>query len=202
VTSELPAAWAGVSLVQSDVIGTIAGSDGHARALENLQLDLGEGPCLDSIRARAPALEPDLDGAGRSRWPVYAPEAYKLGARGVFAFPLQLGRLQVGALDVYQDRAEPLPSTALTSIAILASLALQILTDGQAKAAEGQLDPGIQKVLDARLQVYQAQGIIRADLGVTVIEAIALLRAHAYTVGRPLTDVAGDVVTGILRLAY
>lgn len=202
VTRELPATWAGVTLVQSDVIGTIAASDGHARALEDLQFDFGEGPCLDSIRAGEPVLEPDLAGAGCSRWPAYAPEAQKLGARGVYAFPLQRGAVHVGALDVYQDRAETLPPTALASVAILAGLALGILADGQAKAADGQLDPGIQEVLDSRVEVYQAQGMIKADLGVTVIEAIALLRAHAYSVGRPLTEVARDVVEGVLRLAH
>ena len=91
---------------------------------------------------------------------------------------------------------------ALASVAILAGLALGILADGQAKAADGQLDPGIQEVLDSRVEVYQAQGMIKADLGVTVIEAIALLRAHAYSVGRPLTEVARDVVEGVLRLAH
>ena len=51
-----------------------------------------------------------------------------------------------------------------------------------------------------RLEVYQAQGMVMVDLGVSLTEAMALLRAHAFTLGRPLGDVARDVVTGRLRL--
>ena len=89
VTNTLPATWAGISLVEDGQVGgTVAGSDPQARELEDLQFNLGEGPCIDSVRARGPVLEADLSGAGFGRWPAYAPAAYRHGARGVFAFPL------------------------------------------------------------------------------------------------------------------
>ena len=64
----------------------------------------------------------------------------------------------------------------------------------------GQVEPDVNEVLAPRLEVYQAQGMVMVDLGVSLTEAMALLRAHAFTVGRPLGDVARDVVTGRLRL--
>jgi hypothetical protein len=39
------------------------------------------------------------------------------------------------------------------------------------------------------------------QLGVSVADALVRLRAHAYAEARPLSDVAGDVVAGRLRLS-
>jgi hypothetical protein len=201
VTRSLPATWAGISLVEGGQVGgTFTGSDAQARDLEDLQFDLGEGPCVDSVRARRPVLEADLGGDGFGRWPAYAPVAYQYGARGVFAFPLQVGALCVGALDVYQDRAGPMPADAFVSALGFADIAMDMLVDGQADASAGQVEPEVGAVLAPRLEVYQAQGMVIVDLGVTLNEAMALLRAHAFTVGRPLGDVARDVVAGRLRL--
>jgi hypothetical protein len=118
----------------------------------------------------------------------------------VFAFPLQVGAVCVGVLDVYQDRPGPLPAAAVGSALGFADLAMEILVDGQAAASAGQVEPDVNEVLAPRLEVYQAQGMVMVDLGVSLAEAMALLRAHAFTLGRPLGDVARDVVAGRLRL--
>jgi hypothetical protein len=165
-----------------------------------VQFELGEGPCVDAIHARRPVLEADLGGAGVGRWPGYAPTAYQYGARGVFAFPLQVGAVCVGVLDVYQDRSGPMSAIAVGSALGFADLAMEMLVDGQAAASAGQVGPDVNEVLAPRLEVYQAQGMVMVDLGVSLTEAMALLRAHAFTLGRPLGDVARDVVAGRLRL--
>jgi hypothetical protein len=199
VTHALPATWAGISLVEEGLVGgTVTGSDAHARGLEDLQFDLGEGPGVDAIGARRPVLEADLGFSGR--WPAYAPAAYQRGARGVFAFPLQVGAVCVGALDIYQDRSEPMPADAVGSALGFAHIAMDLLVHGQAEAPAGQLEPDVIKVLAPRLEVCQAQGMVMVALGVTLAEALALLRAHAFSVGRPLGDVARDVIARRLRL--
>ena len=55
-------------------------------------------------------------------------------------------------------------------------------------------------MLTPALEVYQAQGMVMVDLGVGLAEALVRLRAHAFLEGRPLADVARDVVAGRLRL--
>jgi hypothetical protein len=179
--------------------GTATGSDGHARALEDLQFDLGEGPCVDAVGARRPVLEADLGGDGSRRWPAYA-AVYRGGARGVFAFPLQVGAACVGVLDVYQDQSEPMPADAVALALAFADLAMDMIVDGQADASAGEVETGVNDLLAPRLEVYQAQGMVMVDLGVSLTEAMALLRAHAFTLGRPLAEVAREVVAGSLRL--
>jgi hypothetical protein len=201
VTHELPATWAGITLVEDGRAGgSVTGSDRHARELEDLQFDLGEGPCVDAVRARRPVLEADLGGAGIRRWPAYAPAAYRGGARGVFAFPLRVGAVCVGVLDVYQDQSEQMPADAVALALAFADLALDMIVDGQADASAGEVETDVNQMLAPRLEVYQAQGMVMVDLGVSLTEAMALLRAHAFTLGRPLGDVAREVVAGRLRL--
>ncbi len=51
-----------------------------------------------------------------------------------------------------------------------------------------------------RPEVHQASGMVMVQLGVPIEEALARLRAHSFTVGQPLWEVARAVVAGRLRL--
>jgi hypothetical protein len=115
----------------------------------------------------------------------------------VFAFPLQVGAVCVGALDLYQPRSGGLPTDVVVSALAFADLAMDVLVMGR---AAGFADTDVSEIVAPRLEVYQAQGMVAVDLGVTLTTAMALLRAHAYTGGRPLVDVAREVLAGRLRL--
>jgi AmiR/NasT family two-component response regulator len=49
------------------------------------------------------------------------------------------------------------------------------------------------------LQVHQATGMMKVQLGVSMKQAFVRLQAYAFAQGRPLSDVAADVVAGRLR---
>jgi hypothetical protein len=199
---ELPASGAGVSLMDGGGLGGVAAaSDPTCRALEELQFTLGEGPCVDAHAWRRPVLEPDLRVvATLQRWPGYAPAAYEAGVRAVFAFPLQVGAARLGVLDVHRRRPGSLSAESLTRALTFAEVAVQQILDGQAHAADGLAADGLAEALGYRHVVYQAQGMVMAHLGGSLVDAMARLRAHAYTTDRLLTDVARDVVAGKLRL--
>jgi hypothetical protein len=50
-----------------------------------------------------------------------------------------------------------------------------------------------------RAAVHQATGMVSVQLGVSMEVALLRLRAHAYASGRPLGEVAQDVVARRLR---
>jgi hypothetical protein len=201
VTQVLPSTWAGLSLAENGkVSGAITGSDAHARELETLQFTFGEGPCVDSLRSGGPVIEPDLATSGFPRWPAYAPEAYERGIRAVYAFPLQIGDACVGALDVYRDRAAPASSDAISVAQTFARIALTMLVGDDPLSAADAGVAALDDMLVPVLEVYQAQGMVMVDLGVSLAEALVRLRAHAFVEGRPVADVARDVVAGRLRL--
>ncbi|CAN7345648.1 ANTAR domain-containing protein [Terrabacter sp. LjRoot27] len=202
VVRHLPASGSGISLVGEGQgsAGIAAAAGPRSRSLEALQFTLGEGPCLDAHAARRPMLEPDLAGAGAHRWPIYGPRASELGVGAVFAFPLQVGSVRVGVLDIYRQQAGPLSAEALASGYTFAEVALRLLLQEQAGASEGRHPEGLDDALAYRMEVYQAQGMVMVDLDVRPDEAMARLRGHAFATGQDITVVARDVIDGILHL--
>jgi len=199
-TRALAASGAGLSVMAEDGIrGMTTASDKATERIEDLQFVLGEGPCIDAFAARRPVLIPDLaDGATR-RWPGYAPAAYDGGVRAVFAFPLQVGAGRLGVLDVFRARPGPLTADELARALTFADVAVTTLLDGQADARPGAAADGLDDAMDSRAALFQAQGMVMVQLGVSLAEALARMRAYAYSRDLPLFEVARDVVHRSLR---
>jgi AmiR/NasT family two-component response regulator len=64
----------------------------------------------------------------------------------------------------------------------------------QSEMAEASALGVIETAIEDSFLVYQAQGMVQVQLGVSLAEAMVRLRAHSYAEGRPLNDVAADVV--------
>jgi len=88
-----------------------------SRELDELQFVLGQGPCLDSVSALAPALAGDLDARTGTRWPA------------VFPLPVAVASIQVGALDLYRNEPGDLSPAGLDGALIAAELAALPLLD-------------------------------------------------------------------------
>jgi hypothetical protein len=212
----LPADGAGVTLMDQDSgpVGTIAASGPRFRRLEDLQFTMGEGPCIDAYAGRSPVLEADLATSGQHRWPGYASAAREEGVNAVFAFPIQVGAARLGVLDLYRYEGTPLSRESVSDALYLANICLStMLRLGAETSVDGSgdarpVDPG-DGTADGRpddlgdpfrlsSEVYQAQGAITVQLGISLAEAMVRLRAHAYAAGRPISDVARDVLAGTI----
>lgn len=197
----LRASGVAVSLVADNGVRSLAAaSDPLSSALEDLQYTIGEGPSVEAYASRRPVLASDLSDGAMTRWPGYAPAAHDQGVRAVFAFPLHVGAASLGVLDVYRRQPGSLSDEALVQALTFAEVAVQTLLDGQELAPAGHLGDGLDRALDSRVALYQAQGMVMVDLGVPIADAMARLRAYAYAAGRPVHDVARDIVDGRLRL--
>src|SRR4051794_6314389 len=101
----LPVTGAGLALMTEEgPAGIIAATDGAALILEQLQFTLGEGPCVDASETGRPVLQPDLARTAAMRWPAFAGGALDAGILAVFAFPLRVGAIRLGVLDLYRNR--------------------------------------------------------------------------------------------------
>jgi hypothetical protein len=179
--------------------GTIAASDERASLLVDLQYGLGEGPSIDAFESRRAVLEPDL--ATASRWPAFAPEAITAGASSVFGLPLQVGAARFGALTLHRDRPGPLGPGTLADAIIIAEVASEVTLRLQAQVPPGSLHQVVEDLFAQRTVVYQATGMILVQLDVGTEDALVALRARAYADGRPVGEVAADVVARRLRFA-
>jgi GAF domain-containing protein len=195
----LSASGAGVSVLTGDGSrGFAVASDPASQHLEELQFTLGEGPCLDAVAASAPVLVPDVDGAA-SRWPMYVSAVQERGVRSVFAFPLRAGSANLGVLDVFRNSAGRMTVDEVAESLTFAEIAWATVLDGQVEAGAGALPEGFDEAPGYRAEVFQAQGMIMVQLGVSLAEALLRMRAYAYAQERPLADVARDVVNRTLR---
>ena len=197
---DLSAMGVGISVLSkgNDPI-TVAASSEASVLVEELQFTLGEGPCIDAYASRRPVLVPDLIATAATHWPGYAPAAHDHGVRSVFAFPLQIGTARLGALDVYRADIGSLSARMLSRALTFAEVAMQGLLDA-GTGAPGAAEDLVDDSENNRLEVYQAQGMVGVQLGVSTEEALARLRAYAYAHDRRLNDVARDVIARKLTL--
>jgi hypothetical protein len=173
------------------------GSDDTAATMERLQFTLGEGPCVDASATGSPVLVPDLDEPGRAvreRWPMFLEEAAKVQIRAVFAFPVRIGAIALGAIDLYRRSPGPLSRDDLArALTTVDAIALALL-DG-----DGTLDGGLDTEWASSMAVHRAAGMVMAQVGISIEDALMRLRATAYAEGVPIQDLATDVITRARR---
>ncbi len=191
---------AGIMLMWGDVPrGSVCTTDHVSALVEQLQYDLGEGPCVDAYQLDRPVLEPDLAHPTAPRWLAFAGPALDAGVRAVFGFPLRVGAARLGALNVYRDRAGSLDGEQHADALVMADVAAEVVLLLQADAPPGEIAGELEAGGNFQYQVHQAAGMVAVQLGVTVGQALIRLRAHAFGNGRPLPEVARQVVTRALR---
>lgn len=202
---------AAVSMVHDgESSGTFGSSSEASRRLDEYQFTFGEGPCLDAVASRGAVLVPDLDSPLENRWPVFTGALLDEGIRGVFALPIMIMSVCVGALDLFRARPGPLDADALAGARLAAEMATAPLLDliaevKDADAAETAsalgAETGDEPLLEMdRVEVYQATGMLIAALDVNADEALLRLRAHAIATGQTASQVARAIVERRLRL--
>jgi hypothetical protein len=152
----------GMSLVSAT--GTrqpLYGSDDTAQVMERLQYTVGEGPCVDATVSGSPVLVPDIDepGSGVSlRWPAFLAEAAKADLRAVFAFPVRIGAISLGAIDLYRRSPGPLGredlAPTLTAVDTIAVALLDVA---------GTLDSGLDTDRVSSMAVHRARANSSTD---------------------------------------
>src|ERR1700678_848503 len=119
---------AGIMLMSDDIpAGSVCTSNAVSMVIEELQFTLGEGPCVDAYNHRRVVLEPDLAAPATPRWLAFSPPALDVGVRAVFGFPLQVGAVRLGALNLYRDRAGALSDDQHADALVLADVAAQVV---------------------------------------------------------------------------
>lgn len=185
--------------------GTLGVSSELARAYDELQFTLGEGPCLTTVAARAPVLVMDLADEADTRWPVYGPAMLGHDIHGVFALPVLIAGEYLGALDLFCSQPGMLDAEALAGGLVAAELAEMPVLDLLSMDLDAALSDPDSAGWDelraiTRSVVSQATGMLVAQLEVAPAVALMRLRAHAYATGRGVSDLARDVVDRRVRL--
>lgn len=192
----LPVAGVSIAVMAGDTQHreVLYASDEAIAAVEELQFSLGEGPCYEAFHTGEPVLVADLAADVATAWPVFAHEAGTHAdsrqVAAVFAFPLRTGAISIGALDLYRTEPGWLSQDQIATALQLVDLASLTLLG----VHPGNPDEELSGLPPARAEVHQATGMLIAAWQISAAEALALLRAAAYTAGRFVDDLAADLV--------
>jgi hypothetical protein len=180
--------------------GSLCTSDEVSQLIEELQYTLGAGPCVDAYQQDTTVSEPDLADPEARRWFAFTPPVLQAGVRAVFGFPLRVGTVRLGALDLYRDRPGELTPEQHADALVLADVTARWVLDAQAGAPSGVVAEQLEAGADFHFAVHNAAGIVSVQEGISVTDALIRLRAFAYSHDRLLDDVAQDVIARRLRL--
>lgn len=178
---------------------SIGASDAIAARLDELQFDLGEGPRWEALRTRQPILLPHVKSDGHTAWPVFAKAVLDYDVAALFVFPLLLGAIDVGVIELYSSSPGPLsPADYAAALQLCDAATWQLLRHILTTSPDdrgGDKDPELEKSLLSRREVHQATGMVLAQTGLSATNALLLLRAHAFSEGLTVREVARDVVS-------
>ncbi len=170
---------------------TVSATNDVARRLDEVQFDLGEGPCWDALGQSEPVVERDFFRNGPRRWPsLYsAVRGEQIGS--IFAFPLTVGPLRVGAVDLYAripmelDEAQQQRASALA-----AAVAQRVVREALASDTAHSLP----ETPYSRRIVHQATGVVLAQVDVTPEDALLLIQTHAFSAGLSMMELSEQIL--------
>ncbi|RLQ82829.1 ANTAR domain-containing protein [Mycetocola zhadangensis] len=173
--------------------GTVSATDQQAARIDELQFDLGEGPCWDAMLAAAPVLEPDIRNSPGRVWPAFSEAIRSENIGAIFAFPLVVGPLHLGAVDLYCSTPQGLSAAdTQRSEALSAVVGRLVLRRALAQLDQPEsLDPNDPFF---RRTLHQATGMVLAQLNIPPDDARLVIQAHAFATSRPVQAVAEDIL--------
>ena len=194
---------AGITLMGASRSGPICVSSARMASLEELQFAAGEGPCQDAFAQRRFVHAPRLDESALARWPSFVQLAETTGIGAVFAYPLGIAGTskQVGVLTLYQDDEGELTEEQHNDSLLVVDVLTETVLSLQAGAPPGAVAAPLEEAAVYRAEIHQASGMVSVQLHVTVGEALARIRGHAFAMDMPVVAVAKEIVARRLRLA-
>lgn len=177
--------FAGVLAVESGKLRTLAASHDVAVESDRLQLELGEGPCLDSTLHEERVYR-IVDLTIDERWPRYGPKAHGLGIGSAMGFLLYTQERNLGALNLYGSRRKAFTERSEHVGWLLASHAAVAF-------ASARSDAQLQQAIASRQEIGEALGIVMERHKVTEQQAFDMLRQRSQDKNVKLRELAREL---------
>ena len=171
---------------------TAASTDDIARRIDQIEVQVGEGPCVDAILEEAYQHDADLTD-GTTPWPRFAERIVaETPVRSAIGYRLLLDGDKVGALNLLSDVPRGLTAESADRGAIIAAFASVALMAIRAREEAATLRQG----LSSNREIGKAVGLLMAAHHVSGQEAFELLRSTSQDLNMKLAHVATQVVEG------
>ena len=177
---------AGIMLVHGrKQIETAAATSSRVAESHNLQIVHDQGPCLDAIEGGAIYLSEDV--GADERWPLWGPAVAELGMRSALSIRLATRSRRYGSLNLYAERLNAFDDDDVAVATIFVDHASVAL-------AAAHNEQGLQRAIDARKLIGQAQGILMERFDIDAERAFEFLRRQSQHHNVKLRSVAEWVV--------
>ena len=171
---------------------TAASTDDVARRIDQIELEVGEGPCVDAIVAEAYQHDADLTD-GTSPWPRFCERIVaETPVRSAIGYRLLLDGDKIGALNLFADVPGGLTEKSADTGAVIASFASVALMAIRAREEAATLRQG----LSSNREIGKAVGLLMAAHHINGQEAFELLRNTSQELNMKLAQVASQVIEG------
>jgi GAF domain-containing protein len=190
---------AGVMLVAPEGdLHCVASSSESMRTMELFELQIREGPCLDSFRLNERIIAETPESL-KLRWPRFGNRAVRSGYKSAYAFPMRLREQHVGSLNIFRSEEGSVPSENLLAAQAFADMASITLLHQRFSFEARVLNGQLSNALTSRAILEQAKGILVGKRGLNIEEAFTWMRHHARNNNLKLAVVAQDIVDGRLE---
>lgn len=176
---------AGITINEKGGLVTSVSSDDLVRRANELQHELGEGPCLDVMRDQDTLVSRDL--TQERRWPRWAPQVHEeLKVGSMMSLLVYTDRHSFGALSLYSHSGYRFDADDVAVGQALAGHLAVIM------AAEREIDQ-LGLALDSRTIIGRAEGILMEQLGIDADQSFDYLRRVSSHTNRKLVDIAHEI---------
>jgi hypothetical protein len=170
---------------------TVAASDEVAHGIDEMERELGEGPCLDAIDESEPDTHICSDLTTGSQWPKLAAKILAAtDVKGMAGFRMRQDGQKVGALNVFSDTAGALTDHSLEQAIMLtafASVAMAALDRGEEATT-------LRRGLESNREIGKAIGLLMAMHQIDDDEAFQMLSKVSQEMNVKLAQVASEVI--------
>jgi GAF domain-containing protein len=177
---------------EQNTLRYVSSSDAPGRALEEVQSETGEGPCVDTFVHGTPVLTEDL--GTEERWPRSRQRIVEHGVLAVLGVPVRLDGVTVGSLDVYRDHPHVWDDSEREALTRYSGVLEATLRAALAGRTAGELADQLQYALDNRVLIERAVGFVMGRAGVDAVGGFNLLRSVARDRRRKVAEVAREVL--------
>lgn len=184
---------AGASLMDRQGRRTSSGStDELVAAVDNLQYELNQGPCLSAWATGTTIRSADLQ--NDERWPLLAARIGAVGVHSVVSTPLVSGGHSLGALKVYASGTDVFTADTEHLLELFAGAAAILLDHIQTTETPHRISEALAESLDSRDLVSRACGALMERHGIEQEQAMRLLIRRATDEGATLREASASVL--------
>lgn len=177
---------AGIDIIEDGKIFAVAATSHLASLIDDIQVEVGEGPCLSALREKEVVSTGNLE--QESRWPNFARRAYEeTGIRSIMGFRLFADEDTMGALDLYSSLPDAFGPDTETLGSVLTTQASVALSTSRTRE-------GLREALATRDIIGQAKGILMERNGIGAEAAFDILRKASQRRNTKLRQVAETLV--------